>query len=98
MVRVHAMMIVQEKWVQSWSSPTMQEGAFEQFKRAYFSGAFGDVDWKITMDNSGPNDYLSRLRKWLLKHDHKLFENLTKQYTLQEAMCWFTEEETIQDG
>ena len=98
MTRVHALFLVQEKWIQSYATPTMKIGAFNEFKRAYYAGGFGQVDWSRTLADTNPDDYLGRLRKWIVKNNEKLFVELQQQYSIQEAMLWFADEEVIVDG
>ena len=61
MPRIYAMMIVQEKWLASYSTPEMKERAFKDFKRIYHTGGFGKVDWQVRHLN--PQDYRMRLGK-----------------------------------
>lgn len=95
MTRVYALMLVQEHWALSYATPTMKECAFKQFKQYYYSGAFGDVNWERTMNNIDHNDYLSRLRKWIVNNNPNLFIELTKNYSFKEAMMWLAKPEVF---
>lgn len=98
MTRVHAMILVQENWVQSYATPTMKAGAYIEFKQYYRNGAFGPVTWSNVLETTDANEYLMRLRKYIRKHNPNLFEELVKQYSLKEAMLWFARAEMIADG
>ena len=99
MTRVHALILVQENWVQSYATPTMKACAYTEFKQYYRNGAFGSVpSWGYILDNTNANDYLIRLRKYIRKNNANLFEELIKQYSLKEAMLWFSRAEMITDG
>lgn len=95
MAKTQALIIVHENWIRCYSTPSMKEGAFSQFKRAYLLGAFGDVNWNniLQVDSS---QHLSLLRKWLNKHNPKLFETLVKDHDIKDAMRWFDKDyETV---
>jgi len=98
MTRVYALMLIQENWAQSYSTPTMKDSAFKQFKQYYYSGAFGDVNWDRTIYNTDPTDYLSRLRKWVLKNNNNLFIELTQTYSFKEAMLWLAKPEILSNA
>jgi hypothetical protein len=89
MTRVHAMMLIQQEWVQSWATPEMKVGSFKEFKRVYLTGGFGKVKWH-TVD-LGFENYMGQLRKMMIKNDVEFFNKITQQYTIQEAMMWFAD-------
>lgn len=94
MAKTQAMIIVQEKWLQSYASPEMKKGAYNQFKQAYYLGAFGPVDWTYSLTNTilDANSHLFKLRKWIQKQDPAGFIELTKNYDIKTAMSWFTKD------
>jgi hypothetical protein len=94
MAKTQAMIIVQEKWLQSYASPEMKKGAYNQFKQAYYLGAFGPVDWTYSLTNTilDANSHLFKLRKWIKKQDPAGFIELTKNYDIKTAMSWFTKD------
>jgi hypothetical protein len=75
----------------------MKTAAFNEFKRAYLLGGFGPVRWQ--MADLNPDNYMFRLRKWILKNNEDLHEELVKNYDIKDAMLWFSEnnEELITD-
>lgn len=97
MIRVHAMILVQESWLQSWATPEMKVAAFNEFKRAYLLGGFGSVRWRMV--DLTPDTYMMRLRKWILKNNSEFYADLIKNYSIKDAMTWFIEnnEELITD-
>jgi hypothetical protein len=98
MTRLHAMILVQEFWIQTFATPQMKMYAFNEFKRMYYTGGFGKVNWhnlnEMTQDN-----YMAALRKFIQRHDPERIPNLVKNYDIKEAMMWFSpnNEEIIVD-
>lgn len=100
MAKTQAMIIVQEKWLQSYASPEMKKGAYNQFKQAYYLGAFGSVDWTYSLIHIvDETSHLHKLKIWLEKQNPKIFDSLTEHYDIKTAMSWFTKdyEQTLDD-
>ena len=93
MAKTQAMIIVQEKWLQLYASPKMKKGAYNQFKQAYYLGAFGSVEWTYSLThNVDENLHLRKLKIWLEKQDPAVFNGLTENYDIKTAMSWFTKD------
>lgn len=90
MTRVHAMMLVQEHWLMSWATPRMKIEAFKEFKRVYLTKGFGNVHWHIT-DDLNHDSYMIYLRRNIVKNNDELFEKLSSDYTIKDAMMWFSD-------
>lgn len=90
MTRLHAMMIIQEQWINSYPTPYMKQMAYKEFLRSYWAGAFGSVIWNLTLESiDTPDAYMTFLRKILVRKNKDLFENLKAQYSIKDAMLWF---------
>ena len=97
MLRAHAMIIIQSNWLGAYPSPTMKTSVYDQFKKAYLLGAFGEVNWDFTLKSMDANTHITQLRKWVTKHNKELLKDLKEKYTIQEAMSWFCYEEIINE-
>lgn len=95
MTRAHAMILVQENWIGAWPTPEMKEGALRELRRVYKLGAFGTYQHRDTIDSISGHDYMTCLRKWILKQDAHLITGLMEYNTIQDAMSWFLEENVI---
>ena len=97
MTRVHAMMLIQENWLNSWATPEMKVGAFKEWKRVMLTGGFGQVNWHLR--DQHPDYYISQLRKWIVGHNSELWNTLMRDYDIKDAMLWFADskEELIID-
>ena len=89
MVRASALLIVNGAWGLSHATPKMRRAAYDEFRRAYKLGAFGDVRWG--WDDS-PQGYSAGLVRWICKADARFLQDLAQQYTVQEALGWFRAE------
>jgi len=92
MTRAHAMILVQELYLGAYATPLMKISAYNELKRVYHLGAFGHQNWEWALRESNANDHLTRLRKWLQKHNPKLFTDLLNSYDIKTAMSWFTKD------
>lgn len=96
MVKPQAMMLVHESWLSSYATPSMKLGAYNQLKRAYHLGAFGEVDWNYTLKNLDANAHYIALKKWLYAQDPNLWKHLYSNHDIKTAMSWFTKDyETV---
>ena len=85
MTRNQAMMIASEKFLGVWATPTMKSRAWKEFKRAYYSGAFGHREWDGTLErlNTGSGHY-TFLSKVMREHLMKM-----KDYKQVDVLTWF---------
>ena len=97
MTRAQAMSIVLVKFVNAWPSPETKRSAYENFKQCYWAGAFGEVDWNYTLNHLTAESHFNRLQIWITRYNSRLFETLTKDYSLQQAFEWFLDETVIED-
>jgi hypothetical protein len=95
MTRNQAMMIVQSAWIQAYPTPAMKRAEFANFKRAYLLGAFGNTPWRV--EHYTADTHLGNLYNWIKKQNPNLFQTLSRQYSIKEAMGWFLDE-TVLNG
>ncbi len=85
MTRNQAMMIAFEKFMNIWATPTMKERSWNEFSRAYYSGAFGHRNWDHILEKmeSGSRHY-NFLTKMLSEHLKSM-----QEYQGQDVLSWF---------
>ena len=94
MVRESALIVASSQWGMMWASPKMKVTAYHEFLRAYRLGAFGDADWRKYIDNRSDADYHSYLVKWMTRDNKELMTELVGDYTVQQALSWFSSNNT----
>lgn len=101
MSRSSALILMCQIWGLSYPTEKMKRAALEEFTRAYYLGAFGDVDWETSFRGNNPSYYHNRLLNWMFKNKdaNSVALELRSCYTIQKAMEWFCSdnERTLDD-
>ena len=70
-------------------TPKIKDDIFTQFKKAYYSGAFGNVDWDIK--NYSAHGYFTFLSNQLGSHIHEKVPDVSAS----EVLRWFDKRNII---
>ena len=94
MTRNQALMIIMHHWLACYTPNRLKQIEFQKFKRCVSMGTFGDVHWYLNDFNYAA--HYNKLQQWIVKNsDANFFQTMSERHSIQEALCWLTDEDTI---
>jgi hypothetical protein len=85
MTHKQALVIASSIFFNVWPSPKMRTSVFEEFKKLFYSNAFGTKSWKAV--EFGPDGHFKYLHSKIYEHYKAKLED--KNIPPQEVLLWF---------
>ena len=92
MTHKQALVIASSIFYNIWPSPKMKASIFEEFKRLYYSNAFGTKSWDTV--ERGADNHFKYLHVKIFQHFKDKLEN---KYEMQDVLKWFDKKELQHD-